>query len=232
MSGDVSYSAVPVGASEVPASGGSALRRLTDEIMLAKRNVAEYLHHVGAETRLYFMYYPGVTPSFKRLVRVYYVLLLRIVFFATVAFIAWELVASTLLSLRRTFGGGPTVHYDTLLNKCERDLFLHDSACGVHVSDGPNSLLCVWEDEDHTQMAAFLNPKIIPDPLSRIVSKEHILACKGRPAVSKVRGTSVTVYYNSVQHPGTVSARLVENVPLAVCIQHAMEFPLGSPCPT
>jgi hypothetical protein len=209
----------------------SSLRILVDEIMQMRHKSTRYLAGVWRETREYFMPYRTSNPSGKRLVRIYFNLTLRVLFIVLVTLLAWHLIAASVLAMKRLVGGGPNVHYDTLLNTCERTLFVNDHACGVLVSDGPNSLLCVWEDDGHTRMATFLNPQTVPDPLSRVTSKEHVLACSGLPDITRVRGTSVTVYYTSVQHPGVVSARFIENMRMSVCIQHAMEFPHGSPCP-
>jgi hypothetical protein len=198
--------------------------------MRVRTDVDKYMRYVWGETCMYFMHYPGVEPSSGRLLRVYYLLLKRLLFFVFVCGVVWWLVASIMVSARRSLGGGPAVHYDSLVNKCERRLFLNDRLCGVLVSDGPNSILCAWEDSEHTHMATFLNPQIATDPVSHVISKEHVLACNDR-FVNKKRGTSVTVYYNSIQHPGTVAARFVDDMKLAVCIQHAMEFPIDGPCP-
>lgn len=201
------------------------------EIVAPYRSSRAYLAHVWSQTHAYFTPYPvGVQPTLKQMLSMYWLLFWRAAFLLFAVYGSWTLMSATVTSYRRSFGGGPVARYEVLLNKCERNLFLHSRACGLVVSEGDHSMLCVWDDPGHTRLSAYLNPKIVLNQLDRLSVAEYQVGCDYSPQTTKMRGSSVIVYYDSAISPGTTAARLYDDPPTAFCVQHAIEFPLGSPC--
>ncbi len=201
------------------------------EIVAPYRKSRAYLSHVWSQTHAYFTPYPaGVQPTLKQMLSMYWLLFWRTAFLLFALYGSWTLISATVTSYRRSLDGGPAARYEILLNKCERSLFLNSRACGLVVRDGDHSMLCVWDDQGHTRLSAYLNPRIVLNQLDRVSVAEYQVGCSYAPQMTRWRGSSVIVYYDSAVSPGTTAARLYDDPLTAFCVQHALEYPIGSPC--
>lgn len=199
----------------------------------AFRKTLLYLQSVYDITRDYYSPYPSVTTTRRAVLSAWWLLVKRVLFALFVCAALYLVASDTISYAKRKLGSGAVASYDTLLARCERALNRDSAACGVLVSEHGTSghrMLCLWTDPSRTELMSFMNPAVTAAGTLTHTVTERQVGCKDADTTTRRRYGTATVYFDSIIDPGTHAAQKLESKFTAFCAQHAMEFPIGTPC--